>query len=139
MRAATMVPKLLAACPSVSTTWASHLLYWNNEPRGEFTDLSVFAHHVVKNYTEGKTSEFLAFFETLEMFLSSGDEQVVGLTKYALVEDIQNIASHQPFGHQVFKSWCLAKTKLAWEAVAQEWENNSSLAQVLRSEHGTKP
>ena len=129
-----MIPLLLEACPSARASWTAHLEYWGSESRGEFNDLSVFADHVVEHFGAGTTQEFPAFFNALDAFLSSADPQTVGLAKYGLVETIQNLASHQSHGYQVFEQWCLPQTLMAWSAVQAEWAGKESLADVIREE-----
>jgi len=139
MSAADMVPQLLMACPTANAAWTAHLEYWGADTRGEFNDLAVFAHHVVARGAEHDTREFAAFFGLVEVFLSSPDQQIVGLAKYGLVETIQTIASNRPIEPTFFSVWCLDKTKVAWAGVAQEWEGKSSLAEVIRAEGSAKP
>src|SRR5229473_5021803 len=93
-----VVAALLTACPDAQDAWKDHLASFGERKWGSFNDVAVFAHHIVEGYTVGDTHEFEAFFSVLEEMLQANDEEVRALARVGLIEDIQNIASHQTHG-----------------------------------------
>ena len=129
-----LVPLLLDACPSAEVAWHDHVEYWKPEARGHFSDVAVFAHHVVDAFDRGRTEEFPAFFQLLERMIVEGDQEVVDLAVVGLIEDIQNIASHWHFGYRVFEQWLGPKGKQGWAEIEAAWAGKSSLAEVIGAE-----
>jgi hypothetical protein len=129
-----VVPLLLAACPTARPAWDEHLQRWGDQNRGNFNDVAVFAHHVVDALADGRAAELPAFFQALERLIREGDHQVVHLASVGLIEDIQNIASHQPFGYAAFEPWLGTETQREWRRIEALWEGKTSLAEVLRDE-----
>src|SRR5687768_5587929 len=95
-----IAPAFLAVCPSFSDEWERHLDFWEGEPeRGPYNDAGVIARHLVGRFELGDYSEFPAAFELLERCLAEGNEGVREIAIIGLIEGIQNVASHRPFGH----------------------------------------
>jgi hypothetical protein len=123
MTAADVVPAFLAACPTVGPAWREHLAFWGDEQdRGLYNDAAVIAHHLVDSYERGDLSEFPAAFAVLERFLTEGDQPTRDLVMIGVIEDIQNIASHRPFGPGVFAAWLGPASRAAWEEVNGWWD-----------------
>ncbi len=133
-----VAPLLLSICPSALHAWETHLRWWCEDDRGYFNDIAVFAHHIVDSYTAGRTSEFPAFFAMVERLITEGDEHVRELATIGLLEDIQNVASHRPFGYSVFVPWLGPVTIVEWRAVEAMWQGKRSLMDVIRSEKRRK-
>lgn len=129
-----IVPKLLLACPTAKPAWDDHVESWAGQKRGHYNDISVFAHHIVNSFREARTEEFPEFFATLEELLQDGDAEVKDLASIGIIEDIQNIASHEEHGYQVFERWLGPLSHHAWREVEIIWEGKSGLADVLRAE-----
>ena len=129
-----IVPSLLRACPSAEARWQEHLAWWGDDERGLHNDVAIFAHHVVESFAEGRTDEFAAFWDVVESMVQSSDPQVKDLAIIGLIEDVQNIASHQPHGYSVFEPWLGSKTRDAWRTVEATWDGTGSLAEMIRRE-----
>jgi hypothetical protein len=134
MTAAEVLPILLGACPTAQAVWEEHCSWWENEPAGGFNDVAVFAHHIVNSYATDKLDEFPAFFAALERLIVEGDEETVGLAVVGVIEGIQNVASHQPFGYAVFEKWLRPRSREEWAQIEAAWSGSNSLAQVIRKE-----
>src|SRR5688500_8494467 len=102
LQRADVVPLLLAACPKSAPDWEEHRAYWDGEEPGAFNDVAVFAHHAVGCVGRGDIGCLPAFFAAVERMLLEGDEEVRALATVGLLEDLQNIASHEPFGADAF-------------------------------------
>ncbi len=73
-------------------------------------------------------------FSLVERMLIKGDEEVRSLASIGLLEDLQNIASWQPFGMNVFLPWLGPKSQMAWNEILAMWVGKHSLGDVLRAE-----
>lgn len=135
-----VVPLLLEASPSVRAAWEEHLAAWKGEQAGEFNDAAVFAHHIVDCYAIKATADFGALFATLERILCEGDEEARSLAAFGVLEDVQTVSSHQPFGPDVFVEWLGPKSRDAWDQIAALWRaGGGSLAGVTRYERSVRP
>ena len=130
------MPKLLKACPSAKEQWEEHLEDWGDEKSGYYNDISIIAHHIVESFTSGNTEEFCNIFNAMEELLKDGDSEVMELASIGLIEDIQNIASHQDHGYTVFEKWLGPLSTQAWREIEGIWVGKSSLMDVIRSEKG---
>jgi hypothetical protein len=81
----------------------------------------VIAHHLVDSLERGDLSEFPAAFAVLERCLLEGDEKAKELATVGIIEDIQNIASHRPFGPSVFYEWLGPESQAAWNELCEFW------------------
>jgi hypothetical protein len=118
-----MIAALLATCPSIGLAWQAHLAFWDGESdRGSFNDAGVIAQHFVDSFERGQVAEFPAAFALIERCLVEGDEQVRNVAVVGVLEGIQNIASHRPFGAQVFCRWLGPESSLAWRELDQFWQ-----------------
>jgi hypothetical protein len=132
MNVVEVVPLLLDACPTARTAWENHLEFWAGQlERGHYNDAAVIAHHLVESFERGDVSEFPATFAVLERCLSEGDEEVLNLVTVGVIEGIQNIASHRPFGSQPFLDWLGPRGRIAWDELCVQWEQ---VAQAIASE-----
>ena len=129
-----LIEPLLAACPSFRPLWEQHLADWRGEDAGIYNDLSVFAHHLVESYAAGRTAEFAAVFQVIEQLLSQGPKEFRAPLSVGLLEDLQVIGSHHPFGGDAFRPWLGPKSLGAWQEIAKLWEGKRSLADVIRAE-----
>jgi hypothetical protein len=122
MLATGVVPAFLAACPGMEPAWQKHLEFWDNEPaRGDYNDARVVAQYLVDCYERGDLSEFPAAFAVLERCLVEGDEAARELAVAGIIEGIQNITSHRPFGADVFCQWLGPKSRTSWDLLNQFW------------------
>ena len=123
MTIADVVPAFLSGCPTIDPAWQEYLESWHGEPeRGNFNDIAVVASHLVDCFEQGDVSEYPAVFALLEKCLAEGDELVQNLVTVGLIEDIQNIASHRPFGPQVFYEWLGPLGRAEWNQLCVLWE-----------------
>ena len=133
-----VIPRILMACPGFREGWARRAGR-PDEERGIYARLTDVADYIVRSYGREATSEFPLFFETLEQLLGEGDEEVREAVSVGLIEDIQNIASHESFGYQVFEKWLGPMSRDAWAQAEQTWLGQHSFAGVLRAEAGQSP
>ena len=135
-----VVALLLEASPSARPAWEKHLASWKGEQAGDFNDVAVFAHHIVDCYAKGATAEYGALFATLERILREGDGEARRLAAFGVLEDIQTLASHQPFGPDAFVGWLGPTSHEAWDEIATLWRSGGgSLAGVVRFERSFQP
>jgi hypothetical protein len=122
MKVYEVVPAFLDVCPSMGPAWAEHLEFWKGEiERGGYNDVEVIAHHLVDRYEVGDLSEFPSAFALLERCLEEGDDEGQGLAIVGVIEVIQNIASHRPFGPEVFYEWLGTRSRAAWDELCRFW------------------
>ena len=134
-RTDTLTSDLLQVFPKARERWNAHLDYWGGEEdRGLYNDIAVFAHYIVDSYRESQTEEFEAGFSLIEDMITEGPADVRKLMMIGLLEDVQNISSHDGWGYQDFERWMGPNSKAAWQEVARMWEGKHSLADVLRAE-----
>jgi hypothetical protein len=127
-----IVPGFLAACPGLASPWQEHLvLCGGDDERGIYVDVSVIAQHLVDRFETQDVSEFPATFALLERCLAEGDSETREVAAIGIIEAIQNIASHRPFGPEAFEPWLLDKTRLAWIQVAAWWRSEWVLADQM--------
>jgi hypothetical protein len=118
-----VVPSFLAVCPRIGPAWDEHLQFWEGEPeRGYFNDAGVVAQHLVDRFQQGDVSEFPAAFDLIERCLTEGDEQVKEVVILGIIEGIQNVASHRPFGMIVFRDWLKPSSRAAWDELCAFWD-----------------
>jgi hypothetical protein len=123
MKVGEVVPLLIDACPTVRAAWQEHLEFWGDQlERGHYNDAAVIAHHLVERFERNDVSEFPATFAVIERCLSEGDQEVVNLVKVGVIEGIQNIASHRPFGSEPFLGWLGPRGRIAWDELCAQWE-----------------
>lgn len=123
MNVGEVVPLLLDACPTVRDAWQKHLEFWDGQQeRGHYNDAAVIAQHIVESFERGDVSEFPATFGHIERCLLEGDEEAVNLVTVGVIEGIQNIASHRPFGSQPFIAWLGPRGRIAWDELCVQWE-----------------
>ncbi|MBI3462797.1 MAG: hypothetical protein HY000_07020 [Planctomycetes bacterium] len=121
MMAADVVPVFLVACPGIRPAWQKHLDAWGSEPRGDYNDVSVIVDHLVDSFERGDLSEFPAAFAAIERCLVEGDSKAQELVVIGIIEGIQNVASHRPFGRSVFCKWLGPESHAAWNELCRFW------------------
>lgn len=132
MKTDEVVPLLLAACPNALPKWREYSL---EESAGPYLDISVFVHHIVDGYAEGRHDECPAFFAAIEKMIAEGDQDVIDLALAGLIEGVQNVASHESFGYHVFEQWLGPLGRRGWAEIEELWQGKASLADVLRAEN----
>jgi hypothetical protein len=139
MKVTDVVPAFLSACPSAAHAWEEYMRRWNGQAeRGHYNDAGVIAHHLVDRFEGGHLDEFPAAFALLEGCLVEGDEQTKELASIGIIEDIQNIASHRPFGPRVFYQWLGSESRAAWDQLCEDWQKvaEAKAAGLLEPEGG---
>jgi hypothetical protein len=129
-----VIPILLARCPGFRPIWENHQEFWEGEEAGIYNDLAEFATFIVDAFARQDTEPIVAAFAAIEELLGKGDEEVRTAASIGFLEDIQNIASHHPFGASVFVQWLGPKSKEEWVGIEETWRGKSSLADVVRAE-----
>jgi hypothetical protein len=130
-----VMPLLMEAAPAFEESWRKHLEWWGDQERGDFNDVAEFAHYLVQSYAAGRTSELPPVFSTVEQILQDGDASAKELATIGVLEDIQTIASHEPFGGCAFVRWLGPLSLEAWAEIDKLWNSSgNSLMGVLRVE-----
>ena len=70
------------------------------------------------------------------MLVRDGDDQVREAMTTGLLEDIQNVGSHEESGYEVFSRWLPPLSKAEWLKIDEAWKGKKSLADVVRAERG---
>jgi hypothetical protein len=121
--------------PGFRPRWEKHLSFWEGEPASGYNDISEFAQFVVKElYPGGRTEETQRAFELMEQWLVNGNNKVQELVVIGFLEDVQNIASWQPFGRAVFIPFLGPQSRDAWNELERVWAGKTSLMEVVREE-----
>ena len=122
MTDADVVPAFLAVCPAIAPAWQEYLASWGSETnRGHYNDAGVVAQHLVDSYERDELVEFPAVFAALERCFAEGDAEAQNLAAVGVVEGIQNVASHRPFGAEVFLPWLGPASRAAWDELCVFW------------------
>ena len=128
-----MFELFLAACPGAHASWKEHCQ--KSKPRElPYLGVAVFAHHLVDCVRLNELDQLPPVFETVERLILEGDPEVRSLATIGFLEDVQNIASWQPFGNKVFRPYLGPASLAAWEEIEEIWRGKSSLMDVLRAE-----
>ena len=134
-----VIPLVMESCPGFRpprTRFSEPSVAESSSLYNDFTDL---ADYLVRAYGERRADELAAAFRLIERLLTEGDEAVRQATSVGLLEDVQNIASHEPFGYRVFEPWLGPQSKESWTRSEDTWSDKASLAGVLRAEGGQPP
>jgi hypothetical protein len=140
MTAAEVIPAFLDVCPTMRPAWQKYLDFWGGDPeRGHYNDTFVVAQHFVDNFDRGDLSEFPAAFALLERCLAESDEKTRDLATIGIMEFIQSIASHRPFGPGVFYEWLGPRSRSAWDELCESWRQVAEAkAAAMSSESGNR-
>ena len=129
------MPILLRTCPNFESWRKDH---FKDQTRGEdgiFIETGDFAAFLVECYGKGQTSDFERVFGVIETLLRDGDEDARGLAIVGVLESIQTVASHQPFGPDVFRAWLGPLSTQAWDQIDKLWKAaGGSLLEIVRLE-----
>jgi len=138
MTEAEIMPLLAEKFPGFRPRWEKHLSFWKGEPAGGYNDISEFAQFVVKElYSSGRTEETQRAFDLMELWLVNGNQNVRDLVVIGFLEDVQNIASWQPFGKAVFVPFLRTQSRDAWNEIEKVWLGKTSLMDVVRGDGKT--
>jgi hypothetical protein len=133
------MPRLVEEFPAFRERWEKHLERWNGEPAGSYLDIAEFVHFVVKElYPAGKTEEVQRAFDLMEQWLVNGNQKVRDVVVIGFLEDLQNVASWQPFGKKAFVPFLRPQSRDAWNEIERVWAGKSSLAEVISEERKNK-
>ena len=131
-----LMPILLREFPGFQGRWEGHVKWWNSRPAGALNGLMEFVHFVVEDLYEKQESEALErVFDLMESFLATGNEYTRGLIGYGFFETLQCVASHKPYGNQVFVPLLRPMSVRVWNDLNVMWAGKSSLADVIRAEN----
>jgi hypothetical protein len=132
---AEVMPRLIADFPGFRPRWEKHLELWKGEPAGSYNDIAEFAHFVVKDlYPNGNTADLQRAFDLMEQGLVNGNRNLRDLIAIGFLEDVQNIASWQPFGKEAFIPFLGPQCLQAWNEIEKIWTGKRSLMDVVRDE-----
>jgi hypothetical protein len=131
-----LIKDFLIICPEFQEIWSEHLNFWNGEEnRGIYNDIAEVARFIVELYKRENNKKVSESFRFIEKLLETDDEEVKEVIIWGLIEDIQNIASHEEFGYTVFEKWLMPNSKIAWNQVKKAWEGKTSLMDVIRAKN----
>jgi hypothetical protein len=133
---ADIMPTLLAVCPDFRPSWEDHLRYGGEEKAGIYIDTAAFVHYLVERYEQGDRATFPLVFDAIESFLVRGTPDTRDVASLGILETLQVVASHYPFGAEAFEEYLGPTSTVVWNELARTWEGKSSLADVIRSEAG---
>lgn len=133
---AEVMPRLIADFPAFSARWKKHLELWKGKPAGHYNDIAQFAHFVVQDlYASGDTESLQHAFDLMEHWLVNGNHNLRALIAIGFLEDVQNIASWQAFGRDVFIPFLGPQCRQAWDEIERLWAGKTSLMEVTRAEN----
>ena len=119
---AEIMPQLVAEFPGFHARWEKHLAFWDGEPAGSYNDIREFVWFVVEDlYPSGKAEEVQRVFDLMEHWLKTGHAKVQELVVIGFLEDLQNLASQQPFGKEAFIPFLGPKSREAWDDLERFW------------------
>jgi hypothetical protein len=122
---ADVMPRLIAEFPGFRTRWERHLEFWEGEPAGDYNDITEFVHFVVIDlYPSGKIEEVQHAFDLMEYWLKNGSKGVRDLIVIGFLEDLQNLASRQPFSKEAFIRFLGPTSREAWDELERFWAGN---------------
>ena len=103
---------------------------WDGEPAGSYIDIAEFVRFVVEDlYPSEKAEEVQRVFDLMELWLKTGHPNVRALVVTGFLEDLQNFASQQPFGKEVFIPFLGTKSREAWDELETFWEGKSATSE----------
>ena len=136
---AEVMPRLVAEFPTFRPRWEKHLELWKGEPAGNYNDIAEFVHFVVQDlYPSGNTEELQRAFDRMEHWLVNGNENLRGLIAIGFLETLQNAASWQTFGREVFIPFLGPQCRHAWNEIERTWAGKTNLMELIRAE-GDEP
>ena len=106
-----IIPTILAICPGFTPRWEEHLRYWYRGDNGIFNDTAEFVHYLVECYEYGSLARMPVIFETIERFIVEGTEDTKQVAILGILETLQCVASHRPFGEEAFVKYLRPKSK----------------------------
>ena len=126
------MPQLLAEFPGFRPRWEKHLAFWDGEPAGNYIDIGEFVYFVVEDlYPSGKSEEVQRAFDLMENWRMNGHVNVQELVVIGFLEDLQNLASQQPFGKEAFIPFLSPKSREGWDDLERFWEGICALIRNL--------
>ena len=132
---AEVMPRLVADFPRFRPRWERHLELWKGEPAGGYNDIVQFAHFVVEDlYPNGNSEDLQRAFDLMERWLVNGNQNLRELIAIGFLEDVQNVASWQAFGKEVFIPFLGPQSRQAWNEIERIWADKTSLMEVVRDE-----
>jgi hypothetical protein len=114
---------LFAACPSYKEEHEEWIDVLRRQEEPFSIHAAYFAHHLVELALRGQSNEFAAVFSMVERLLTEGDEEVRVMTKVAMIEDIQNIASYHDLDLTGFTKLLGPLSQIAWIEIKESWED----------------
>ena len=125
---AEVMPRLIAEFPGLRHRWDKHLESCKGESPGSYLDIALFVHFVVEDlYASGKTEEVQRAFDLMEDWLKNGHVHVQELVVIGFLEDLQNLASQQPFGKEAFIPFLGPKSREAWYDLEKFWAGKGNV------------
>jgi len=129
-----MFELLVEACPDARQEWDEHCRAYVEEDPCNYIGVAVFARYVVACARLGQLEKARVAFDLVEQFIVRGSPYVRDLATIGFLEDLQTIASWEPFGYAVFVPLLKPHSRRAWDKIEAMWEGKSSLMDVLRVE-----
>lgn len=124
---AEVMPRLIAEFPGLRPRWEEHLQFYEGKSPGNYVDISLFVRFIVQDlYPSGKIEEVQRAFDLMEHWLKNGHANVRQLVVVGFLEDLQNLASQQPFGKEAFIPFLRPKSREAWDDLERFWAGEGS-------------
>jgi hypothetical protein len=100
--------------------------------------MSLLGRHVVELFEQGQKEEIASAFALAERLLSTGDESVQEAVVVGILETIQNVASHRPFGAAAFEPFLGPRSAEAWAELNRLWQGKETLMDVVAPGSGPR-
>ncbi len=110
--------EIVEVVPGFRPQWEAFVEMWSDEEYAPlYSAMGDLASYLVDCYEQGKTAEFPALFSLVETQYGTDDNELKTLVALGLLETMQSVASHRPFGFQVFREWLGPRTLVSWDEV----------------------
>jgi hypothetical protein len=125
---AEVMPRLVAEFPAFAPRWEKHLESREGKSPGSYIGIALFVRFVIQDlYPGGKTEEVQRAFDLMEDWLKNGYVNVQELVVIGFLENLQNLASQQPFGKEGFIPFLGLKSREAWGDLEKFWAGKGNV------------
>lgn len=131
------VDLLIAASPEFRSQRRAELKAAGEVERTLYEEAASLAHHLVGAYENGESTYVAGMFSLLERLIAKGNDEVQQFATIGVLEDIQNIGSHRPFGADAFVPMLGPLSQRAWYDLADRWAGKKRLADLVLAEAGS--
>ena len=128
----TVFDTLTSASADLKNRWETYINreYSNHDyktNRLDYVDIGLICRFIVEKFKQRETNDFGIFFDSVEMLIVNGDQDIKNLIIVGLLEGIQNNSGNENVDyHNGFNHWLKPETKKAWEELIFFWESDES-------------